>query len=83
MSMKLGEKAELTLKPDYAYGAMGSPPTIPADATLVFDVELIQIADRRPTRWMMSDPELIQTAQHLKDQGNIKFREKALKIAEG
>ena len=41
MSMKLGEKAELTLKPDYAYGAMGSPPTIPAEATLIFDVELI------------------------------------------
>lgn len=32
---------------------------------------------------MMSDPELIKTAQHLKDQGNIKFKEKAFKIAEG
>lgn len=41
MSMKLGEKAELTLKPDYAYGAMGHPPSIPAEATLIFDVELI------------------------------------------
>ena len=26
MSMKLGEKAELTIKSDYGYGAMGSPP---------------------------------------------------------
>jgi FKBP-type peptidyl-prolyl cis-trans isomerase len=51
MSMKLGEKAELTLKPEYGYGAMGSPPTIPGDATLIFDVELMSIADRRPTRW--------------------------------
>ena len=41
MSMKLGEKAELTIKADYGYGAMGSPPKIPGGATLVFDVELI------------------------------------------
>lgn len=26
MSMKLGEKAELTIKSDFAYGAQGSPP---------------------------------------------------------
>ena len=83
MSMKLSEKAELTIKSDYAYGAMGSPPTIPGGATLIFEVELIGIADRRPTRWMMSDPELIRVAMHLKDQGNIKFRERAFKIAEG
>jgi FK506-binding protein 4/5 len=34
-TMKKGEKVELTLKPDYAYGADGSPPKIPASATLV------------------------------------------------
>ena len=39
-SMKKGEKAILTCKPDYAYGARGSPPTIPPDATLQFEVEL-------------------------------------------
>jgi FKBP-type peptidyl-prolyl cis-trans isomerase len=41
MSMNLGEKAVLTIASKYAYGAMGSPPTIPADATLIFTVELI------------------------------------------
>jgi len=41
MSMKLGEKAELTIHSDYAYGDMGSPPTIPPKATLIFTVELI------------------------------------------
>lgn len=59
MSMTLGEKAELTIAPELAYGAIGSPPSIPGNATLVFTVELIQIANRRPTRWMMSDFELI------------------------
>lgn len=40
-SMRQGEVARLTLQPDYAYGAAGSPPTIPPNATLVFEVELI------------------------------------------
>lgn len=32
---------------------------------------------------MMSDAELIRSAVHFKDLGNIKFREKSYKIAEG
>ena len=59
MSMKLGEKAELTITSEYGYGDAGSPPTIPGGSTLIFAVELLQINDRRPTRWMMSDAELI------------------------
>lgn len=39
-SMKRGEICKLTCKPEYAYGAQGSPPTIPANATLLFDIEL-------------------------------------------
>lgn len=74
MSMNLGEKADLTIEGKYAYGAMGAPPKIPANATLIFTVELIQVSDRRPTRWMMSDPELISAALRLKDDGNIKFK---------
>ena len=34
-TMKKGEKAEVTIAPEYAYGAAGSPPTIPENATLV------------------------------------------------
>jgi len=74
MSMKLGEKADLIIKPDYAYGQMGAPPKIPGGATLIFTVELLQVNDRRPTRWMMSDPELIAVALRQKDDGNIKFK---------
>lgn len=40
-SMKKGERADFTLKPEYAYGEAGSPPKIPANATLCFDIELI------------------------------------------
>mmetsp|Transcript_2113 Transcript_2113/g.3173 ORF Transcript_2113/g.3173 Transcript_2113/m.3173 type:complete len:231 (+) Transcript_2113:108-800(+) len=44
-SMKRGEKAVLTCRSDYAYGASGSPPKIPADATLKFEVELLNWRD--------------------------------------
>lgn len=41
-SMKKGELARLTCRSDYAYGEQGSPPKIPANATLVFEVELFE-----------------------------------------
>lgn len=37
-SMKKGEKCVLTCAPEYAYGKVGSPPNIPPNATLVFEV---------------------------------------------
>ncbi|GFR45320.1 hypothetical protein Agub_g6687 [Astrephomene gubernaculifera] len=39
--MKRGEKALLICKPEYAYGPQGSPPKIPPNATLHFEVELL------------------------------------------
>jgi len=81
--MQLGEKSDLVIKSEYAYGKMGSPPTIPGDATLIFTVDLIAINDKRPTRWMMSDVELLKAALGLKDGGNLKFKEKKYKEAEG
>ena len=43
LKMKVGERAKLTCAPEDAYGARGFPPVIPANATLVFDVELLSI----------------------------------------
>ncbi|XP_015599993.1 peptidyl-prolyl cis-trans isomerase FKBP4 isoform X2 [Cephus cinctus] len=40
-TMKKGEVAVLTCAPEYAYGQSGSPPTIPPNATLKFEVEMI------------------------------------------
>jgi len=38
--MKRGELSVLLCKPEYAYGKSGSGAKIPANATLVFEVEL-------------------------------------------
>eukprot|EP00411_Alexandrium_monilatum_P011778 CAMPEP_0175323062 /NCGR_PEP_ID=MMETSP0093-20121207/72790_1 /TAXON_ID=311494 /ORGANISM="Alexandrium monilatum, Strain CCMP3105" /LENGTH=555 /DNA_ID=CAMNT_0016619957 /DNA_START=49 /DNA_END=1712 /DNA_ORIENTATION=+ len=40
-TMKKGELAKFTLAPEFAYGESGSPPKIPANASLVFEIELL------------------------------------------
>jgi FKBP-type peptidyl-prolyl cis-trans isomerase FkpA len=46
--MKVGEKATLTCPSDVAYGDSGRPPTIPGGATLIFDVELLDVMKAAP-----------------------------------
>ncbi|CAM0149622.1 unnamed protein product [Urochloa decumbens] len=46
-TMKVGEVAKITCKPEYAYGTAGSPPEIPPNATLIFEVELVACRPRK------------------------------------
>ena len=41
--MRVGDKWELTIPPDLGYGSQGAGSTIPPDATLIFEVELLEI----------------------------------------
>jgi len=70
-SMKQGELANLICRQDYAYGEDGSPPTIPPNATLKFEVELLGWDDPEPD----TAAEKISAATKKKEEGNQLFKD--------
>ncbi|XP_054971089.2 inactive peptidyl-prolyl cis-trans isomerase FKBP6-like isoform X2 [Pan paniscus] len=45
LSMRRGELARFLFKPNYAYGTLGSPPLIPPNTTVLFEIELLDFLD--------------------------------------
>lgn len=80
-SMKVGEKAILEIAPAYGYGAAGSPPNIPGNATLLFEVELLDFQEKVKDKWEMSDEERAEMAAKLKAEGTLAFGEQAYATA--
>ena len=44
-TMRRGEVSRFLIKPEYAYGEHGAPPRIPAEATIMFEIELLSFAE--------------------------------------
>ncbi|KAG9396043.1 FKBP-type peptidyl-prolyl cis-trans isomerase [Carpediemonas membranifera] len=70
-SMCVGESVELICHPDVAYGANGSPPAIPPNAVLRFEIDLLGFnwdCDDKPgdDKWAFVD--------EMKNEGNVAFK---------
>ena len=64
--MKKGEKAVLTIAPEYGYGDRPSG-KIPANSTLKFEVVLLDFHEKKREKWEMEPQEKLELAQSLKD----------------
>jgi peptidylprolyl isomerase len=72
-TMKVGEKALLVISPEYGYGKVGSPPKIPGNAVLHFEVELLDFQEKLKEKWKMTREERLSVAIKLKDDGTAFF----------
>ena len=81
-TMQRGEKAIITAKPEYAYGSTGAGDKIPPNATLQFEVELLDFADPPKELWQLSESEKLAFAESHKSAGNEHVKASEWSIAE-
>lgn len=80
-TMRKGEKCHLRCREDYAYGANPPGAGIPPNATLNFDVEMIDFGPKKKEKWEMSDDEKVNEASKLKAEATERFKGKDFETA--
>ncbi|KAJ6337744.1 hypothetical protein OIU76_007430 [Salix suchowensis] len=75
-TMKKGERAILTVKPEYGFGNIETKrdlAIVPPSSILVYEVEMLDfIKEKKP--WEMNNHEKIKAAETKKEEGNLLFK---------
>lgn len=80
--MCVGEKRRLTIPASLAYGDRGAGNVIPGGATLVFDVELLNVGDQAPTTNVFKEIDQDQDKQLSRDEVS-EYLKRQMAAAEG
>jgi len=78
-SMKIGEKSEFLIFPDYAYKKKGIPPIIPPNAKLTFEIELIDVIRSGENKSKIENftPKVARTPEDISNEFKEKMQTKA------
>ena len=69
-TMKLGEKAEIIIEPEYAYGEEGAGDLVPKNAKIYCTTQIVKI----DIHLKKLDRDMLESAQRVKDMGNELFK---------
>lgn len=75
-TMKKGEHAILTVKPEYGFGNIETKrdlAIVPPSSILVYEVEMLDFIKEK-TPWEMNNQEKIKAAERKKEEGNLLFK---------
>ena len=75
-TMKVGEKSEFILSPNYAYGDKKVSELIPENSTLTFEIELLKIVVPKKEISDMTYEEKLEEGKKLKAEGVEKYKSK-------
>ncbi|XP_048751940.2 inactive peptidyl-prolyl cis-trans isomerase FKBP6-like isoform X2 [Ostrea edulis] len=92
-TMRVGELARIIIRPQYAFGEMGTPPRIPKDATVMYEVELMNFVEHggvdeiellsEEERQQISFDDLLKACKAYRQEAKLQFDSSSYKRAVG